>query len=72
MLKKGLIVGILCLLMLVYFPLVTGDFVVYPKEEGPYTVFIGGKPGGGGASEPIFFNATIGFQFGPFCKYHYP
>ena len=72
MLKKGLIIGIICLLMLMSFPMVTADLIIYPKADGPYTVFIGGKTGGGGVSEPIFFNSTIGFQLGPFCKYKYP
>jgi hypothetical protein len=72
MLKKGLIIGIIFLLMLMSFPSVTSDFIVYPRDEGPYTVFIGGKTDGGGVSDSLFFNSTIGFQLGPFCKYNYP
>jgi len=71
-LKTGLAVGIFCLLMLLSIPSVIGDFVVYPKEEGPYTIFVGGKTYGGSVSDPIFLNTTMGFQFGPFCKYVYP
>ena len=47
-LKKGLVVGVICLLMLVALPTVIGDDdVEYPKENGPYIVFIGGKCYGG-------------------------
>jgi len=68
---NGLVLGILLLLILISFPSVSSDLYRYPREEGPYTVFIGGKPYGGGVSEPFFFNSTMGFQVGPFCSYQY-
>lgn len=72
LLKKGLIIGVICLFIMISFPVVTSEFIDYPKEEGPYTVFIGGKTYGGSIAKPFFLNTTIGFQFGPFCKYNYP
>jgi len=53
---KGLAVGIVCLLMLVTFPTIVGnEDIEYPKENGPYLVFIGGKSYGGVISGPINF-----------------
>lgn len=43
--KKGLAVGVICFLMLISIPMVTGTRIDYPKENGPYTVFIGGYGG---------------------------
>ena len=40
---KGLAVGVICLLMLVTFPTVTGEDILYPRTDGPYTVFIFGE-----------------------------
>lgn len=49
MLKKGMIIGVIFLLMLVSIPMVSGEDILYPKEEGPYNVLIfGGCPGMGG------------------------
>jgi len=47
-LKKGFIIGIICLLMLVSLPMVSGEHILYPKEEGPYTVTAMGPSNGGG------------------------
>jgi len=46
-LRKVLAVGIICLLMLVSIPLVNA-LDEYPREEGPYIVFMGGKCSQGG------------------------
>ena len=81
-LRKGLAVSIICLLMLVTFPIVVSDDIEYPKENGPYAVFIGGKCYGGIISAPINFEwllfldegYTRVIQFGPFhlfWKYPY-
>lgn len=40
--KKGLAVGIFFLLMLVSIPIINGEWIEYPKEEGPYNVLISG------------------------------
>ena len=58
-LKKGFAVGIICLLMLVSIPMVTGEDILYPKEEGPYNVFISGKcTGMGGRLYPMFLHPS--------------
>jgi len=42
--KKVIVVGMIFLLMLMIIPTTTGeDIIEYPKENGPYTVFISGK-----------------------------
>jgi len=79
MLKKCLVVGVICLLMMVAIPLVNaeGD---YPKDEGPYTVFIGGECNGGGIPDPITFPIIFlirhgylrGMQFGPLSYWVWP
>jgi hypothetical protein len=38
--RKGLVVGIICLFMMVYIPSVNGEEIEYPEEDGPYTQFI--------------------------------
>lgn len=48
MLKKGMVVSVIFLLMLVSIPLVSGEDILYPKEEGPYTVTAMGPGNGGG------------------------
>jgi len=52
--RKGLAVGVICLLMLVSIPMVTGERIDYTKEDGPYTVFIGGYGGLFNGSIDIF------------------
>jgi len=55
--KKLLTVGIICLLMLVSIPMVSGKAILYPKEEGPYNVFISGKNTGmGGGIYTLFLH----------------
>jgi hypothetical protein len=58
MLKKSLTLGVICLLMLITIPIFSGEIIEYPKEEGPYTVFIGGKCNGGGIPNPIHFDVA--------------
>jgi len=56
MLKKGMIVGVFCLLMLVSTQIVTAK--EYPKEEGPYNIILQGKCfgfGNGGPGKIIHF-----------------
>jgi hypothetical protein len=43
--RKSLIVGIICLLMLLFTPIVNSVEHLYPKEDGPYNILIIGKPG---------------------------
>ena len=64
--KKELIGIILCiifLLVLMSIPCVNADTIKYPKEEGPYFVYIGGKNVGGvGASGSVDYrNHTFPF-----------
>ena len=53
MLKKSIVVGIFCVLMLVSIPIVSGVQYLYPKEEGPYTILITGTPGSIGYEENL-------------------
>ncbi|MFW6121220.1 MAG: hypothetical protein ACOC80_10045 [Petrotogales bacterium] len=46
--RKGLAVGAICLLILVSIPMVSGEDILYPREEGPYNVIISGKCSGMG------------------------
>ena len=72
MLKKGIAVGIICLLLLVSVPMATGNEIEYPKENGPYTIFIGGNYYGS-LLTPIaidIFNEYI--NIGPFVIIRYP
>ena len=55
MMKKCLAVGVICLLMLVAIPIVNGEWIEYPKEDGPYTVIICGPIRGFG------FNGHVDF-----------
>lgn len=64
--RKGLIICVACLLLFILFPTVFSEFIEYPIEKGPYTVYIGG------ISRPFFWDPEIGFQIGPLCKYKYP
>jgi hypothetical protein len=52
-LKKSIVVGIFCVLILVSIPIVSGKQHLYPKEEGPYTIFISGTPGSIGHEENL-------------------
>ena len=54
MMKKCLAVGVICLLMMVAIPMMSGEQVLlnlggeehlYPKEEGPYNILIVGRSG---------------------------
>jgi len=73
MLKKGMVVSIICLLILVSLPMVSGKHIFYPKEEGPYTVTAIGPSNGmsGGLFTffhvlPLWFvlyNGHIGWDF---------
>ena len=65
-LKKGLAVGVICLLMLVTVPMVSGEWIRYPKEEGPYTVLIMGNSSGmSGGISTIFRLIPFWFLFYP-------
>jgi hypothetical protein len=57
--RKGLVVGIICILMMVYIPSINGEKIDYPEEDGPYTVYIGGSISAVGYSEDIDFNSHI-------------
>jgi hypothetical protein len=72
-LRKGLAVGIICLLMLVSIPMVSGEDIRYPREEGPYTVVIMGNCSGmGGAIITIFRINPFWFLFYPrSIQYHF-
>jgi hypothetical protein len=73
--KKGLILGIIFLLMLVSLPIVSSQRILYPKEEGPYTVIIMGPSNGmSGGFFPffhvlplwlLFYPLDIGWDFDP-------
>jgi hypothetical protein len=55
--NKGLVIGIVCLLILVSIPNISGEAIHYPKEEGPYNVFIlGGCTGMGGGIYTLFLH----------------
>jgi hypothetical protein len=65
-LRKVLAVVIICLLMLVTVPMVSGELIRYPREEGPYTVLIMGKCSGmGGGQSTIFRLLPVWFLFYP-------
>ena len=53
--RKELSVVVICLLMLMIIPTTTGNDIEFPKEKGPYIVYIGGKCYGGVISGPINF-----------------
>ncbi len=66
MMKKCLAVGVICLLMLVTVPMVSGEWIRYPKEEGPYTVLIMGNCSGmSGGTSTIFRINPFWFLFWP-------
>lgn len=76
--RKSLTVIVICLLMLVSIPLVNA-LDEYPREEGPYNVFMGGKCSRGGY-KPVFFDFVSffkgekprWFQLGPLGLYRWP
>ena len=55
--SKGLAVGIICLFMMVYIPSVEGGQIHYPREDGPYTIFICGRTMEYGSSGNVDFDA---------------
>ena len=64
--RKGMAVGVICLLMLVTVPMVSGERILYPKEEGPYTVFISGNSSGmGGGLFTLFRLVPVWFLIYP-------
>jgi hypothetical protein len=66
MLKKGMVVGVIFLLMLVSIPMVSGEHIFYPKEEGPYTVTaMGPSNGGGGRLFTLFHLLPLWFLLYP-------
>ena len=67
MFRKGLAVGVILLLMLVSIPMVSGEDILYPKEEGPYDVLIFGKSTGiGGGLFAMFIHFwPLWFNFYP-------
>ena len=80
-LRKGIAASIIFLLILIIIPTTTGDDIEFPKEKGPYIVFIGGKCYGGVIPGPINIEwlllieegYTRVIQIGPFHFYwQYP
>jgi len=69
-LKKGLAVGVICLLVLVAIPMVSGECIFYPREEGPYNVFISGECGGMGGR--FFTQLLYKLHFWPLWFLYYP
>ena len=65
--RKGLTVGLICLLMLVSIPMVSGEDILYPREEGPYNVTISGKSEGmgGGLYTMLLHFWPLWFKFYP-------
>ena len=43
LIRKGLVIGIICLFLMVYIPSINGKEIDYPEEDGPYTVYISGS-----------------------------
>ena len=76
--RRSLVVGVICLLMLVSIPLVNA-LDEYPREEGPYKVFMGGKCSIGG-NKPLWFDfpgllndgKPKWFQLGPLSLHRWP
>ena len=70
--KKCLAVGVICLLMLMAIPIVIGDDEIeFPKEDGPYTIFVGGFHRGSAPLKPIEIEEGY-IQLGPLCFMKYP
>ena len=78
--RKGLVVGIIFLLMLVAIPMVSGDIIEYPKEEGPYFVYMSGNCHGGSIPDTVDFDyrglfrdgKPMWFQLGPLSLNRWP
>ena len=72
--KKGLVVAIICIIMIVSFPTTTSNEIEFPKENGPYVVFLSGwNMLGSYLFLPISFNLKYGsFNIGQLCYYKYP
>jgi hypothetical protein len=64
--KKGLAVSIICILMLVSFPMITGKEIIYLREEGPYNVFASGE------INTMAGNLSTIFRIMPFWFLSYP
>ena len=78
MIRKCMLVGVICILVLTTLPVVNADNE-YPQDGGPYLVFIGGKCSRGG-NKPIWFDFSNFFQgesprwcrIGPFSLHRWP
>lgn len=58
--------------MLVVTPTIVGNEIEFPKEDGPYTVFLSGYWMLGSFMGPVSWRPGIGFNIGPFCYIIYP
>ena len=74
LIRKGLVIGIIILLMLVSIPIVSGELIRYPKEEGPYDVRIIGPCSGIGGDILSYYIHFWPFWFLPnifFIGWHF-
>ena len=55
-LKKGVIAGVIFLLILVSIPMISGKEIIYPREEGPYNIIIKGRSNGFSSRFITFFS----------------
>lgn len=69
--RKTIVIGIVCLFMLMAIPTTTGNDIEYPKENGPYTIFIGGYWFGSLVPLPLVISDEY-IQLGPLCLLKYP
>jgi hypothetical protein len=73
MIKKIIIVGIILFCMLVSLPSTLGGKIDFPRENGPYTVFIGGVNTLESPQNPITIDSeNSSYNVGPFCFKRYP
>ena len=71
--KKGIIVGIILFCMLMSVPSALGSVIDFPKENGPYTVFIGGVNTLQSLQNPITIDVeNKSYNIGPLCFLRYP
>jgi hypothetical protein len=63
--RKGLVIGIIILLMLVSIPMASGENIIYPEEEGPYDIRIVGPCTGMGGDPFTFYIHFWPFWFLP-------
>lgn len=71
--KKTIILVFMLLCMLLSVPSTLGSVVDYPKENGPYTVFIGGVNTLESLQNPITIDSeNKSYNIGPFCLKQYP